>query len=43
MKEAIAIIQTHARELKKLEFSEQYLFEHVNSLSSEVVDTKTAN
>ncbi len=38
MKEAIEIIQKHARELKKLELSEQYLFEQLNTLSPDLVE-----
>ena len=37
MKEAIEIIQKHAKELKKLEHSEQYLFEQLNDLSPELL------
>jgi len=38
MKKALETIQTHAKELKKLEQSEQYLFEQLNTLEPEIVE-----
>ena len=38
MKNSIEIIQKQAKELKKLEQSEQYLFERLNNLNTEIVE-----
>jgi len=38
MKNSIEIIQKQAKELKELEQSEQYLFERLNNLNTEIVE-----
>src|SRR5659263_395058 len=38
MKKSIEIIQKHAKELRKLEQSEQYLFEQLNGLDTGIVE-----
>ncbi len=37
MQKALEIIQKHAKELKKLEQSEQYLFETLNNISPNIL------